>query len=234
MLLHYAFAGCEEGIFIHTRADGKLYNISRLHAMTKVREILIREMLFADDAVLTSHTEIGLQEVVNRLSHACKEFGLSLNLKKTNNLAQGIDREPDVTIGNTHVEVVESFTYLGSTISSSISLDAEISSRIGKAAAIMSKLNKRVLSNSQLTATTKMLIYQACMPSTLLYGSESWTTYTTQEKRLNSFHLRCLRCLLKIKWQDKVTNTEVLQRAGIPSMFALLSQKHLSWLGYVC
>jgi len=233
MLLQYAFADCEEGIFIRTRADGKLFNIARLRAKTKVREVLIREMLFADDAALTSHTETGLQELVSRLSHACKEFGLTISLKKTNILAQGTDTAPDITIDNTHLEVVETFTYLGSTVSSSLSLDTEISSRIGKGAAVMSKLNKRVWSNSQLTVNTKLRVYQACVLSTLLYGSESWTTYASQEKRLNSFHLRCLRRLLQVKWQDKVTNTEVLKRAGIPSLFALLSRKRLKWLGHV-
>nr|KAG5710863.1 hypothetical protein BaRGS_027014 [Batillaria attramentaria] len=54
-----------------------------------------------------------------------------------------------------------------------------------------------------------------------------------QEKRLNTFHLRCLRRLLHIKWQDRVTNTEVLQLAGIPSLFLLLSQRRLKWLGHV-
>ena len=97
----------------------------------------------------------------------------------------------------------------------------------------MSKLNKRVWSNSLLTVNTKLRVYQACVLSTLLYGSESWTTYAGQEKRLNSFHLRCLRRLLQIKWQDRVTNTEVLQRADIPSLFALLSRKRLKWLGHV-
>ena len=233
MLLQYAFADCEEGIFIRTRADGKLFNIARLRAKTKVREVLIREMLFADDAALTSHTEAGLQDLVSRLSHACKEFGLTISLKKTNILAQDTDTAPDITIDDTHLEVVETFTYLGSTVANSLSLDTEISSRIGKAAAVMSKLNKRVWSNSQLTVNTKLRVYQACVLSTLLYGSESWTTYAGQEKRLNSFHLRCLRRLLQIKWQDKVTNTEVLQRAGIPSLFTLLSRKRLKWIGHV-
>ena len=233
MLLQYAFADSEEGIFIHTRSDGKLFNIARLRAKTKVREALIRELLFADDAALTSHTEDGLQELVSRLSHACKAFGLTISLKKTEILAQGTDTSPDITIDSIQLEVVETFTYLGSTIASSLSLDAEISRRIGKAAAVMSKLNKRVWSNSQLTVNTKLCVYQACVLSTLLYGSESWTTYAGQEKRLNSFHLRCLRRLLQIKWQDMVTNTEVLQRAGIPSMTALLSQKRLRWLGHV-
>ena len=233
MLLQYAFADCTEGIYIRTRADGKLYNIARLRAKTKVMEVLIREMLFADDAALTSHTEDGLQELVSRLSHACKEFGLTISLKKTNILAQDTDSPPDISIDGTHLDVVESFTYLGSTISSSLSLDAEISTRIGKAAAVMAKLNKRVWSNSQLTENTKLRVYQACVLSTLLYGSESWTTYASQEKRLNSFHLRCLRRLLHIKWQDRVTNTEVLQRAGIPSLFSLLTKRRLRWLGHV-
>jgi hypothetical protein len=77
-------------------------------------------MLFIDDSALMSRTETGLQELVNRLSHACKEFGLPTSLKKTNILAQGTYTTLDISIGNTHVEVVETFTYLGSKVSSSI------------------------------------------------------------------------------------------------------------------
>ena len=233
MLLQYAFVDCTEGIYIRTRADGKLFNIARLHARTKVREVLIQEMLFADDAALVSHTEAGLQRLVDCLSHACNEFGLTISLKKTKILTQGTDSPPDISINVTHLEEVDSFTYLGSAISSSLSLDNEISNRIGKATAVMAKLNRRVWNNSQLTKNTKLCVYQACVLSTLLYGSESWATYTGQEKRLNTFHLRCLRRLLHIKWQDRVTNAEVLQRAGILSMFSLLSQRRLKWLGHV-
>ena len=83
MLLQYAFDDCTKGIYIRTRADGKLYNLARLRAKSKVREVLIRELLFADDAALTSHREAGLQELVDCLSHACREFGLTISLKKT-------------------------------------------------------------------------------------------------------------------------------------------------------
>ena len=75
-----------------------------------------------------------------------------------------------------------------------------------------------------------MFVYQTCVLSTLLYGSESWTTYARQEWRLNGFHLRCLRCLLHIRWQDRVTNTEVLERAGSLSTPSLLIQRRLRWL----
>ena len=233
MLLQYAFADCEDGVYVRTRHDGKLFNVARLRAKTKTHEVLIRDLLFADDAALTSHSEEGLQRLVDNLSAACKEFGLTISLKKTNIMAQGVDSPPTITIGDTQLEAVEAFTYLGSTVTSTVSLDAEISSRIAKAAGVMAKLNKRVWSNSLLSERTKVLVYQACVLSTLLYGSESWTVYARQERRLNSFHLRSLRRLLHIRWQDRVPNTDVLQRAGLMGIPSMLMQRCLRWLGHV-
>ena len=125
---------------------------------------------------------------------------------------------PVITIDNTELEVVDTFTYLGSTMSSSTSLDAEISCRIAKAAAVMAKLTKQVWGNDLLSERTKMCIHQTCVLLTLLYGSEFWMTYARKEQQLNRFHLCCLRRLLHIRWQARVTNTEVLERAGSLSM----------------
>ena len=85
----------------------------------------------------------------------------------------------------------------------------------------MAKLSARVWENKKLTTQTKVAVYRACIVSTLLFGSESWTTYASQEKRLNIFHMRCLRRILSISWTDKVSNNEVLAIANIPSMFTL-------------
>ena len=67
-----------------------------------------------------------------------------------------------------------------------------------------------------------MAVYNACIISTLLYGSEVWTTYSKQERKLNSFHVRCLR-----------RNAQVLERAGLTTMFTLLRKRRLRWLGHV-
>ena len=145
---------------------------------------------------------------------------------------QDVSEASSISIGDYTLEVVEDFTYLGSTISSNLSLEAEINKRIGKAASAMSRLSTRVWENTNLT-TNKIAVYNACVLSTLLYGSETWTAYARQERRLNSFHLRCLRRILGISWQDRVPNKDVLERAGIPSMFAMLSQRRLRWLGHI-
>ena len=39
--------------------------------------------------------------------------------------------------------------------------------------------------------------------------------------------------MLGISWHDKVTNGDVLSRAGLPSMYTLLRQRLLRWLGHV-
>ena len=233
LLLDYAFKDATQGVHLHTRSNGQLFNLARLRAKTKIHKVLIREMLFADDAALTSHTEEGLQQLMTQFANACEEFGLTISIKKTNIMCQDAPRIPTISIGNEVLEVTESFTYLGSTITSNLSLDKEIDQRIGKASGVMGKLQKRVWDNPHLTLNTKIKVYQACVLSTLLYSSECWTTYARQEDRLESFHLRCLRRLLGISWQDRVSNTSVLDQAGTLSIHLLLAQRRLRWAGHV-
>ncbi|KAJ8333488.1 hypothetical protein SKAU_G00414960 [Synaphobranchus kaupii] len=169
-------------------------------------------MLFADDAALISHSEEALQRLINCFALACRDFGLTISLKKTNIMGQDVSNVPSICIEDYALEVVENFTYLGSTISSNLSLDGELNIRIGKAATMMAQLSKRAWENTMLTTNTKMRVYQACVLSTLLYGSESWTPYTSQ---------------------DRIPNKDVFKQAGIPNLFAILTQRCLRWLGHV-
>ena len=233
LLWRYAFSESEEGIYLLTRSNSSLFNLARLRAKTKVRKVLIREKLFTDDATITALTEIALQEFINCFAHACSQFGLTISIKKTNILGQDVSSAP--SIGDCTLHVVEDFTYLGSNISSNLSLDTELNMRIGKASAAMACLTKRVCENTRLTIETKTQVYQACVLSTLLYVSESWTLYTRQERRLNYVegavayagsraNVLALRRILGISWQDHIPNTEVLARAGTLSMYALLTK----------
>ncbi|XP_067899076.1 uncharacterized protein [Heterodontus francisci] len=162
----HMFKCSEEGIFLHTKSDGRLFNLARLRAKTKVRNVLIRELLFADDAELTSHTEECLQRPVARIAAACNEFGLTISLKKTNIMGQDLRNAPSINIGDYTLDVVQEFTYLGSTITSNLSLDAEVNKHRGKVFAAMSRLAKRVWENGTLTRNTKVQVYQACVLST--------------------------------------------------------------------
>ena len=157
-------------------------------------------------------------------------YWVSFPLEHTSNAERGIltHGQPRFSISsaqactleriNYKLEVVHEFVYLGSTITDNLSIDSELNKRIGKAALTLSSLTKCVWSNNKLSDHTKFNVYKAFVSSTLLYGSESMRTMRAhQEKRLNVFHMRCLRRILGITWHDRVANKVVLEKAGIPS-----------------
>ncbi|XP_063597293.1 uncharacterized protein LOC134773974 [Penaeus indicus] len=155
------------------------------------------------------------------------EFGVKSGVKLARRRRK--PSPPCISI-NGELEVVHQFQYLGSTASDTLSLDTEINKRMEKAFTILSKLTKRVWENKHVTQT-KMSVNKAFIISTLLYGSKSWINYSLQERKLQV--LRCLPRILRISWQDRVCNNEVLARADLPSMYDLLHQKRLRWLGHV-
>ena len=73
----------------------------------------------------------------------------------------------------------------------------------------------------------QVAVYRAVVLTSLLYGSETWTCYRRHIKKLDQFHLRCLRRILDIRWEDRVTNQEVLCHAALPGIEALIMQSQL-------
>ena len=128
---------------------------------------------------------------------------------------------------------MDSFTYLGSTISSSNSLDKEISSRIAKANASFGRLQKRVWTERGIRTDTKCAVYRAVVLTALLYGCEAWTLYSRHVKLLEQFHQRCLRQILNIKWFHRVSNVNVLEKSKLPSIETTLIQSQLRWSGHL-
>ena len=77
------------------------------------------------------------------------------------------------------------------------------------------------------------------MLSVLLYGAESWTTAFHCRRKIETFHMKCLR-LRKIShvsiWdQDRwhLNNQKLRQFLGVPTIVQLISQARLRWLGHL-
>ncbi len=64
-MLENALSENTDGVYLRVRTDGSLFNIARLRAKTKVREQLIRDLLFADDCGLFAHSVTDLQRLMN-------------------------------------------------------------------------------------------------------------------------------------------------------------------------
>ena len=93
LLIYHAFDSTKEGLYIHTRSDGNIFEISRLRAVTKRREVMIQELVFAGDDVLVAHSEQKLQRPMDRLLDACSKFGPTISVKKTVTLGQDVPSE---------------------------------------------------------------------------------------------------------------------------------------------
>ena len=100
MLFRHAFKGATEGVYLHSISDGKLFKISRLKAKSKTRTVLIRDMLFADDAALAAHSEGQLEYLMNRFYNACDLFSLTISLKNTQVMCLGTAILPAISVKN--------------------------------------------------------------------------------------------------------------------------------------
>ena len=133
-------------------------------------------MLFADDAAVATHTHEGTPVVDGLLITGLRGLRTDHRSEEDECPGTGHRSPPIISIDNYELDAVCQFTYLGSTITGNLSLDAEIDKRIWKAASTLARLTARVWANPKLSVKTKMAVYNACVISTLLYGSEKWTT----------------------------------------------------------
>ena len=137
----------------------------------------------------------------------------------------------------TQLNKLKLFTYIlhvyGKTLSRNVRIDDEAVLRIAKASAAFGNLREKVWEREGLSIQTKLKVYKAVILPSLLYSCETWTVYSRHSKSLNSFHLKCLRKILKIRWQDKVPDTEVLHRADATSIHTLISKNQLRGSGHV-
>ena len=181
-----------------------------------------------DYCALNSNTEAEMQQCVILFSRACDNFGFTISTKKTEVMHQPAPRkmyhEPHISVNDEPLKPTDSFTYLGSTLSREANIDVEVNNLLSKANSAFGRLRKKVWDTRGIRQETKLKVCMAVVLTVLLYACESWTVYSCHARKLNHFHTRCLRIILSIKWQDMVPDTEVLTRAGIPSIHTLLQK----------
>ena len=98
-----------------------------IEAKTRIRKEPVRELIFADDAAPASHTESGLQSLVNSSADGCNDFGLNISLTKSEIQSQGDIQDPIISISEHRLETLASFTCLGRTVTSNLNLNTETS-----------------------------------------------------------------------------------------------------------
>ena len=145
-MLTDAFRDTDVGIGINYRTDGSVFNLRRLEAKTKVTSDTINNFLFADNCTLNATSEADMQHSIDKFAKACNNFGLTISTKKTEVMHQPAPgktyAEPNSTINGQQLNVVDKFTYLGSTLSRNIVINDEVNARLAKASAAFGRLHK--------------------------------------------------------------------------------------------
>ena len=107
-----------------------------------------------------------------------------------------------------------------------------------KASRAFGVLRKLVFTSRDVRVETKCMVYQVCVFSVLLYGSECWTPLREDLKKLDSFHHRCIRTILGIsnqqQWAQHITSQSVRQQWGDSETAAeKVSKRRLEWFGHL-
>ena len=108
------------------------------------------------------------------------------------------------TLDGTSLKLIEKFTYLGSSVSST---EKDIDTRLTKAwTAIDKPLN---IWKSDLTDKMKRSFFQAAVVSILLYGGTTRTLTKRLEKKLDGNYTRMLRAILNMSWRQHPTKHQL-------------------------
>ena len=101
------------------------------------------------------------------------------------------------TLGGSTLKLVDKFTYLGSSISST---EKDIDTRLAKAWTAIDRLS--VIWKSDLTDKMKHSFFQAAVVSILPYGCTTWTLTKCMERKLDSNYTRMLPAILYRSWRQ--------------------------------
>ena len=138
----------------------------------------------------------------------------------------------EIRIDGTNVEEVKEFCYLGDLVDTEGSVERSVRMRVAAAWRKWREISS-LLTNRGIPLFNRGKVYDACVRSVLLYGSESWPMTATVLAILTSCDRRMLRYMAGVAWQDRLSSGEVASRCGVDLVEDVLRRRRLRWYGHV-
>ena len=130
------------------------------------------------------------------------------------------------------LEVVDSFRYLGDLLTCEGGVESAVRDRISGAWSKWRELAS-LLVNKSIPLKERAKVYSTCVRPVLLYAAETWALTEKLEGLLACCDQRMLRCMARIRWQDRVSNEEVRRRCGVEDIRDRMRRIRLRWFGHV-
>ena len=200
-----------------------------------IRNCKISRLLFADNLVLLSSAESGLQRALNSFADACNTAGMKISTAKTEVLH--LSRNPDqcvLQVNGATLKQVKKFKYLGVAFTSDGRQDEELDIRIGKASAVLRALHYSVVMKRELSKKAKPLsIFKAVFVPILTYGHESWVMTERMQSQVQASEMRFLRRIEGVTLFNNVRSSEIRKSLNIEPLLLLIEKSQLRWFGHV-
>ena len=141
----------------------------------------ISHLLYADDLVLLSTTEIGLQNNIDRVNAFCKSWGLAINIDKSKIMvfskAGRVSKDKfRFNLGGEEMEYVNHYKYLGVNISNTSKFSVAEKNLSLKANRALFSIKQSIF-DKDLKPSAILSIFESLVKPVALYGSEIWTPY---------------------------------------------------------
>ena len=177
---------------------------------------------YAHDIAILTNTPNQAETLLHSLERAAT--GLHLNAHKTEYMCY--NQTGDIsTLYGSPLKLVDKFTYLGSSVSST---ENDIDRRLTKAWTAINRLS--IIWKSDLTDKMKRSFFQAAGVSILLYGCTTWTLTKRLEKKLDGNYARMLRAILNKSWRQHPTRHQLY--GHLPSITKTISFRRTRYAGY--
>ena len=186
------------------------------------------DIRYADDTALLAAIFDKLSLSTSELEASCCKWGMKVNPSK----CKIISSDPnEIRIDGKNVEKVDDFIFLGSVIPGT---SADVKRRIGLAMSAFGRLRSKFWSNKGISLQLKVRMYRSLIVPIAIYASETWTLRADDERRLLSFEMKCLRCILGVSLRDRYRNKQIMQRLNIDKTIAdVIRKRRLQWFGHL-
>lgn len=127
-----------------------------------------------------------------------------------------VNDPPVVKVEDDILPRTNTYTHLGSKVTTDGGAETDIKQRLSKARAAFNNL-QTVWRSSQYTTRTKLKQYKSCILPIVLYRSdqirsECWRMIQSDLSKLSTFHTKSLRRILRIFWPNTISNQDLLDR----------------------
>ena len=152
---------------------------------------------------MLANTPNQAETLLHSLERAAAGIGLHVNAHKTEYMC--LNQTSDIsTLYGSSLKLVDKFTYLGSSVSST---GKDIDTQLTKAGTASDRLS--IICKSDLTDKMKHSFFQAAVVSLLLYGCTTVTLTKRLEKKLHGNYTRLLRAILNKSWRQHPTKHQL-------------------------